>query len=320
MEVSRGQAVQIFTGAPIPPGIVAMSMQEDCESDGETVVFHERSQIGDHIRRAGSDFTKGATILRKGDFLGPASIGAAMSAGIRDLSVHQIPDIFILSTGSELLDISHELMPWKIYDSNRNALSSAVGLITEEWTSTTASDKPEVLTNRMRDVMLADIVITSGGVSVGEYDLLKEEFARWNVVQQFWGVAIKPGKPVYFGTQGRKMVFGLPGNPVSTLVTYALFVRPAILRRMGHPDPWPKPVRAVFRGSARKRAGRMEFLRGKLDQDGATNVVSEVGEQGSHQMAVMAAADCLIQFPLDAERLDDGDIVDVIRLRWGIEA
>lgn len=314
--VTKGQAVQIFTGAPIPTDIGAVSMQEDCEVAGTEVHFGEPSKPGDHIRRAGSDFRAGDTVLRKGDRLGPAQMGIAISAGVRQVGVVGIPEVSLLTSGSELLDISHELMPWKIYNSNEFSLTSAVHEIHHEWASTTASDKPEVLRKRMMDTgMTGDVVITSGGVSVGEFDLMKEEFAFWKVEERFWRVAIKPGKPVYFGTQYDKLVFGLPGNPVSALVTYLLFVRPAILKRMGHPDPWPKPMRARFDGECRKKPGRMEFLRGVLSSDGS---VREAGEQGSHQLAALAAANCLIHFPLEAEKLHAGDHVEVTPIQWGV--
>jgi len=169
----------------------------------------------------------------------------------------------------------------------------------------------------MSAAIMADVVITSGGVSVGEYDLLRDEFAFWGVEQQFWRVAIKPGMPVYFGILEDRLVFGLPGNPVSALVTYYLFARPAILKLMGHPDPWPKPLQARFEGSRHKKPGRLEFLRGTLSH--AENVVREAGEQGSHQMAGMAAANCLVHFPREASELKSGEVVEVTPLRWGIE-
>ncbi|MFI5386205.1 MAG: gephyrin-like molybdotransferase Glp [Fimbriimonadales bacterium] len=318
VQVNKGQTVRIFTGAPVPKDIAAISMQEDCETDGEWVVFKEASELGDHIRRAGGDFLRGDTVLRKGDYLGPAAVGIAISAGLKDVSVTQIPMVSMLTSGTELLGISHELMPGKIYDSNFHALTTAVGELLDEWTITTASDKPEVLRKKMLDAMQGEVVITTGGVSVGEHDLIKEEFAHWHVTERFWRVAIKPGKPVYFGTLGKKLVFGLPGNPVSALVTYYLFARPAILKMMGHPDPWPKPVSAKFEGECCKKPGRMEFLRGVLSQNGTESVARVVGEQGSHQMAAMAAANCLIHFPLEVSQLKSGDEVDVTPLIWGI--
>lgn len=318
VQVGRGQAVRIFTGAPVPKDIAAVSMQEDCETDGDFVIFKEPSELGDHIRRTGGDFQKGDTVLRTGAYMSPAAVGIAISAGFRDVSVTPNPEVSMLTSGTELVNITHELPPWKIYDSNFYALSSAVHELLDDWTITTASDKPVVLRRKMLDAMQGDIVITTGGVSVGEHDLLKEEFAHWNVKERFWRVAIKPGKPVYFGTQGDKLVFGLPGNPVSALVTYYLFAKPAILKRMGHPDPWPNPLRARFEGECRKKPGRMEFLRGVLSQEGTENVAREAGEQGSHQMAAMAASNCLIHFPLEASELHNGDEVEVTHLAWGL--
>jgi molybdopterin molybdotransferase len=316
IEVPRGSAVRIFTGAPIPKGIAAISMQEDCEADGDMVHFHEASKPGDHIRRAGGDFMKGDTILRAGAFMNPAAVGIAASGRAREVDVTLCPDVSMLTTGTELMDMSHELTPGRIYDSNLHSLSSAVDLLLKDWTVSTASDTPEVLRKRLVSALQSDIAITCGGVSVGEHDLVREELTQLGVEQHFWRVAIKPGKPVYFGALGQKLVFGLPGNPVSALVTYFLFARPAILKMMGHPDPWPKPLKARFEGEARKNPGRMEFLRGNFFGDGSKAVVR--GGQDSHMLSALASANCLIHFPLEQAELKTGDEVDVTMLNWGM--
>jgi len=218
IEVHPGETVRIFTGGPIPIGITAVSMQEDCVADGSGVTFQVSSAEGEHLRPAGDDFRKGNVVLRKGDYLGPAQIGIVISAGHREVLAYPIPMVSMLTTGRELINVRHELMPWKIYDSNFYSLSNAVGELFDDWTIATSSDKPAVLRKRMAEALQGDVVVTSGGVSVGEFDLMKEEFAHWNVMERFWQVAIKPGKPIYFGTLGERLIFGLPGNPVSALI------------------------------------------------------------------------------------------------------
>jgi molybdopterin molybdotransferase len=217
-----------------------------------------------------------------------------------------------MTTGSELFDLSLPLTPARIYDSNIFGLAAAAEDLVTDVKSYHVSDKPEKLREMTMHAMVGDVVVTSGGVSVGDHDLVKEELERWEVTRQFWKVAIKPGKPLYFGTQGQKLIFGLPGNPVSALVTFALFVRPAILKRMGHPNPWSPPCKARFNGRVTKKAGRTEFLRGHHSDDG----VRSLEGQGSHQLATLAEANCLIVFPAEAEYLEDGGSVSVIPLDW----
>lgn len=307
-----GQCVRILTGAKVPEDVAAVAMQEYCEVDGARVTFTEESREGDHIRRAATDFATGDRILSAGDWLGPAQLSVAASAGIKHVRVVDKPTVSVLTTGSELVDLSQALTPAKIYDSNTYGLLGAVDQLVPDTKAFTTTDNPEKLRKGVMQVLGAQVAITCGGVSVGDHDLVKEELARWEVEQQFWGVAIKPGKPILFGTRGENLVFGLPGNPVSALVTFALFVRPAILKMCGHPDPWPKPWKVRFNGRVTKKAGRTEFLRGQLSEDG----VRSLEGQGSHQLATLAAANCLIVFPAEAEYLEDGGAVSIIPSSW----
>ncbi|HWA83207.1 MAG TPA: gephyrin-like molybdotransferase Glp, partial [Fimbriimonadaceae bacterium] len=313
LSVPPGSAVRIFTGAPIPAGIVAVAMQEDCRETDGSVHFEEVSRLGDHIRPDGSDFAAGQLLLKKGEVMNPASIGLAVSGGHLTVKTHGRPRVTVLTTGNELVSPGDELGPGQIYNSNEGALSAALEPLSGVTRTLHVGDDLEQLKFLLPAILQdSDVVLTCGGVSVGEYDFLKEAFAACGVEQRFWQVAIKPGKPVYFGTWGRTLVFGLPGNPVSALVTFILFARPALLKMSGRQSCWPSPGSARFEGESRKKAGRTEFLRGILEG----GMVREAGEQGSHQLAALAAANCLIHFPREADRLRTGDEVAVTPLEW----
>jgi molybdopterin molybdotransferase len=297
LAVAAGQCVRIFTGAPVPADVAAVTMQEDVERAGDVVRFLEPSKPGDHIRRAGSDFRSGDALVKSGTLMTPPLAGLAISAGHLLIKCLHKPRVGLITTGDELVPAGERLLPGQIYNSNEGALSDALSTLAERTKKLHWPDNPldyffEAFAQDQ------DVVITCGGVSVGDYDFLKEEFAKAGVEQHFWGVAVKPGKPIYFGTKGRTLIFGLPGNPVSALVTF--------------PNAWPKPTRARFEGEARKKPERMEFLRGKMSADGAV----ALSGQNSHQLAALAAANCLIHFPLESSKLKSGDIVDVTPLNW----
>lgn len=315
--VRPGQCVRIMTGAPVPEGVAAVAMQEDCEVEGGAVHFQIASQPGDHIRRIGSDFEVGALLLEEGTRLGPAQCGLLFSGRVQTVAVHGRPRVRIVSTGSELMTINEPPAPGKIYDSNSFSLRQAVREMGMECESIRSSDRPSELRQSLGEALSeADVVVTSGGVSVGDFDLVRSTFASLGVEERFWRVALKPGMPVSFGVGEGRLVFGLPGNPVSSMVTFQLFVRPALLKLQGHPAPWPTPFFARFEGTARKKPGRMEFLRGRYEHDGT---VRPLDRQLSHQLSGLAGANCLIRFPIDAMELNPGDPVEVTELKWGRE-
>ncbi len=313
LNVRPGHAVRIFTGAPVPSGIVSISMQEDCEEVDGRVRFSLESKPGQHIRPAGSDFRKGETLLPEGTILDAPKLGLALSGGHSQAECRIRPRVLILTTGNELVAPGELLGPGQIYNSNSGALFEAARPLSSRTQTMNCGDDPEQLRSMMPGLLNDnDVLITCGGVSVGAHDYLKEAFASAHVTELFWSVAIKPGKPIFFGSQGKALVFGLPGNPVSALVTFFLFVRPALLKMAGSPDPWPRPFHARFEGKCSKRDGRMEFLRGILTGES----VRLVGGRDSHLISGLAAANCLIHFPLEATELRDGDVVDVTALNW----
>jgi molybdopterin molybdotransferase len=220
----------------------------------------------------------------------------------------------VLVTGNELVEPGEELGPAQIYNSNGTALASAVRAIGANVRHGCAGDDPDELVEHLRLALdESDVVITSGGVSVGQHDLVRGALQSLGVTELVWRIAIKPGKPFYFGTAGEKLVFGLPGNPVSALATYVLLCRPALLRLMGSSRADRKTY-AVVEGEASAK-NRTEFVRGKLRWEGGQVLVEAVEHQGSHMLGALATADCLIHVPAGAA-LKRGSVVEYTELRW----
>jgi molybdopterin molybdotransferase len=233
--VSKGEAARIMTGAPLPGGADAVVQLEVTKEAGDSVLIFEQVKMGKNVRPAGGDVTTGSTVLKAGTVLGPAEIGMAASLGFSALPVHRLPKVAVVLTGSELVEVGQPLGPGQIHNSNGYALRAlcqqlgiepdVLGIVADDLAAT------KTLMAKGLDY---DVLLTSGGVSVGAFDFVKEAQAELGVEQLLWGVAMKPGKPLVFGKRGSTLVFGLPGNPVSAMVSFELFVRPALLTLMGH--------------------------------------------------------------------------------------
>jgi molybdopterin molybdotransferase len=264
-----GTAARIFTGAPVPPGADAVLMQEYCEAIGEDVVINAMPHPGENIRRAGEDIQAGARILAAGTRIGAAEMGLAASVGLAELPVFRKLKVACFFTGDELVTPGTPLQPGQIYNSNRYTLSGLVnGLGCELIDLGIVPDTLEATeTTLARASQQADVVITSGGVSVGEADYVKAAVEKLGRVEM-WKVAMKPGKPLVYGRVNDADFIGLPGNPVSAFVTFCLFVRPFLLKRMGANDVLYRAfaVQADFAWS--KAGARREFLRARLQPDG----------------------------------------------------
>jgi molybdopterin molybdotransferase len=308
-----GECVRIMTGAVLPTGSNAVVMQEHAEVQQERVRIGPGHRCHQNVRDAGEDVKRGATVLRAGTRLRPAELGLLASLGFGELRVRRRPRIAFFSTGDELKSIGEQLGPGDVYDSNRYTLYGMLTRLGAEIIDMgVVSDDRNELRRGFREASeVADAVITSGGVSVGEADFVREILASLGQVS-FWKIAMKPGRPLAFGRLGEALFFGLPGNPVSVMVTFYEFVQPALRRMMGELDPTPVsiPVRCVSK--LRKRPGRTEFQRGILyrGEDGEL-LVRSTGQQGSGILTSVSQANCFIVLPDDSTGSSPDDMVEV---------
>jgi molybdopterin molybdotransferase len=303
-----------MTGGVMPAGTDSIVMQEHVEADGDRVKVGGGHKPGQHLRHAGEDLKTGQVALRRGLPLRPAEIGLIASLGIGEVSVYRRLRVAFFSTGDELRSIGTALGAGQIYDSNRYTIH---GMLTrlgcEAIDMGVVRDDPKLLEKAFGDAArCADVVITSGGVSVGEADFVKDLLERLGEVV-FWKIAMKPGRPLAYGRIGDAHFFGLPGNPVSVMVTFYQFVRDALLKLSGRDPVPPLPSFKVSCTSNLKKApGRTEFQRGVLAQDAAGNwSVRVTGEQGSGILRSMAEANCFIILPEAQGNVTAGAMVDV---------
>jgi len=314
-KVLPGTCVRLFTGSRLPHGADAVVMQEQTRVEPGTpteVLVLERVRRGENIRPQGEDVKQGTILAEPGERLTASRIALLGAAGIRRIHAGRQPVVGLLATGSELKEPAERLSPGQIYESNRLALAALVRQ---------AGGFPRVFPI-VADALAAtrfalakafrtcDVVITSGGVSVGEMDFIKQAFEQVGGALEFWKVAIRPGRPFVFGRYGRKLLFGLPGNPVSALVTFLLLARPALLRWQGAVDvSFPTRSGVLARGVANPE-GRRHFMRVRVDASGK---VRPTGAQGSHILSSLAAANGLLDVPPGAV-LAAGTSVQVVAL------
>ncbi len=311
--VGAGQAVRIMTGAEIPVGADTIVVQEVARLDGQIVTLPAGQLAGQNLRRAGEDLARGGVAVAAGTLCGPAEIGLIASLGIAEVRVTRRLRVAFFSTGDEIATIGQPLGPGQVYDSNRYTLFAALTRLGCELLDMgVIEDKPEALERAFRDAAAnADVVLTSGGVSVGEADFIRGLMDRLGEVM-FWKIDIKPGRPMAFGRIGDAWMFGLPGNPVAVLVTFYQFVKDALLAIAGVS---PLPPETLFDARAEaaiaKRPGRREFLRGLLrfGPDGCS--VAVTGAQGSGVLKSMSDANCFIVLTEAQGDVAAGDMVKV---------
>ena len=309
-----GECVRIMTGGVVPEGADTIVMQEHVKAKDGQVTIGSGHRKGQHLRRAGEDLAAGQVALRRGTPLRPAEIGLIASLGIPELSVYRRLRVAFFSTGDELVSIGTAPKEGQIYDSNRYTLHGMLKRLgCEAIDMGVVRDDPKLLESAfLQAAATADVVITSGGVSVGEADFVKELLNRLGEVV-FWKIAMKPGRPLAYGKIGNAHFFGLPGNPVSVMVTFYQFVRDALLKLAGRDPVPPLPIFSVPCTSALKKApGRTEFQRGILTQDsGGAWSVRVTGEQGSGILRSMAEANCFIILPAEQGNVAPGALVKV---------
>jgi len=310
--IQRGQAIRIMTGAPVPGGADAVIPVEDTErGDGFTLVLNPVSP-GENIRKAGEDVRKGDQVISAGDLVRPAEIGMMASVGRSFVSVYQRPLIAILCTGEELVDVDGVLEEGKIISSNSYTLAAQVkdcGAIPLQLGI--AKDQKEDIEKKLQQGLRADVIISSAGISVGDYDFVKDVLKNLGMEMVFWKVAMQPGRPLAFGTIRGKPVFGLPGNPVSSMVSFEQFVRPSLLKMMGHHQLFRPVIEAILKEEIRKKAGRRQFIRASVSLKENQYVVTTTGEQGSGILKSMVKANGLIVIPEDLEIVRAGEKVKV---------
>lgn len=313
-EVRPGQCVRIMTGAPLPAGADTVVMQEQVERAGEWIEVRGAHRRGDNVRAAGEDLRTGDLALGAGHRLLPADLGLLASLGRVEVGVARRVRVAFFSTGDELRSLGEPLDEGQIYDSNRYTLYGMLSRLGVELIDMgVVRDERAAVRRAFSDAAAAaDAVITSGGASVGEADYVKETLEALGEVR-FWRVNMKPGRPLAFGRVGGAAFFGLPGNPVSVMVTFYQFVEPALRRLMGEREPQPAPtfrVPCVVR--LRKRPGRTEFQRGILER-GPTGelTVRDTGDQGSGILCSMTRANCFIILPAEAQDIEPGTPVEV---------
>jgi len=314
--VAHGTAAKILTGAPVPPGADAIVPVEDTEERDGRVFVKQPVRAAAHVRRKGEDIRAGETILPRGTVVGPSEVSLLASFSRLSIPVVRRARVAILSTGDELVEPGGQLGPGKIYNSNGLAVAAAVMQIgAEPVILGIARDDKASLRALLVEGLHADALVTTAGVSMGDRDLVREVLQELSVRQIFWKVDIKPGRPTAFAVHGTKPVFSLPGNPVSTLLTFEQFVRPALLKMMGHKNLRRPLVRAVFQEDFARKPGRVSFLRVRLERSNGGFLAWTSGNQDTGILKTMLKADGIAVIPADWGSVGRGDLVDVQMLR-----
>jgi len=317
--IGPAEAARIMTGGVIPDGADAVQMVEQSEElSPREVIIKAKVVQGDHILKAGAEAKKGTRVLEKGSSLGPADIGVLAAVGRTYVTVYRRPTAVVVATGNELVVAGQALGPGQIRDSNTPMLAclgeeAGVKVIQAAALKDTA-ESVKVFLDKHHS---ADLLLISGGLSMGEKDFVHQVIKEEEGELLFHKVAVKPGKPVLAARRGNQLIIGLPGNPVSSLVAFQIFVHPVIRRMQGFGAATPQPVRAKLVEGISQKPGRLFFKPGKLVHEGGPLSVRPLETRGSADLVGAARADALIQVPADCERLEKGEIVDALLLDRG---
>jgi len=287
-------------------------MQEDTDKNGNGILVKDKTEVGENIRLAGEDVKEGDVVIRKGVTITPSQIGMMAVVGRSNIYVSQRPTVAILSTGDEIVELDGNPTGPCIYNSNGYMLAaqirSAGGI---PCYLGVAKDNEKDLMEKFDWALKCDIVVSSGGVSVGDYDLVKATLEKMGNEMVFWKVAMKPGKPLAFGKIGEIPIFGLPGNPVSSFVSFEQFARPAIKKMMGAKEVLPRTVQAKLTRTIHKKTGRLHFMSAVVSWDSGEYTVAPAEEQGSGVLKSTVNANGLLVFPLEKDELKSGELVTV---------
>jgi molybdopterin molybdotransferase len=310
-----GEAMAIATGGVVPAGADAVVPVERVTDHGDRVDVPDTVAAGANVRRAGGDVAAGEALLAPGTALGPAQVAALAAAGVAEVRCARRPRVAVLATGTELRPAGVPLAEGEIYESNGIMLEALLGQAGGEVERFgTVADDPEAHRDALERALGADVVVSSGGVSVGPHDLVRATGVELGVEEVFWGVAIRPGKPLSFGVRGETLVFGLPGNPVSSLVGALLFVRPALLALQGAREPRPPYRTGVLAEQVKRNAQRDDFVRARSEARDGETMLAPVSGQESHMIVRAAAADVLVHVPRGEGSIDPGERVRYLAL------
>jgi molybdopterin molybdotransferase len=311
-KIKKGEAARIMTGAVIPEGADSVIRQEDTKKNGKTVIIYSSIKKGLNIRFAGEDVQKGELVVNKGSAIRPADIGMLAALGKAFISVYQKPRVAIMSTGDELVDIETDPPLGKIINSNSYSLAAQVlecgGIPIMLGIS---KDKKIDLQKKFKTALHADVIISSGGVSVGDFDFVKNVMGEIGNAMHFWQVAMRPGKPLAFGAIESVPLFGLPGNPVSAMVSFEQFVRPSLLKMQGHKKIFRQTAKAVCDQEVQKSAGFKHFIRAVVKKEKDQYIASTTGAQGSGILKSMVIANALIVMGENETRIKKGSQVTI---------
>src|SRR6266849_9136303 len=317
--VEEGTAMRIMTGAPVPPGadtVIQVELTRSDGSDSEWVEILETVERGNNIRPAGEDMRRGQTILLRGSEIGPWEIGVLATLGWAVVPVVRRPHVAIVSTGDEVVDVSEPLQPGKIRNSNGYLLEATIRRAgAEPHRLGIALDTVESLREKFSQAIQYDLIITSGGVSVGDFDLVKNIMAEQGAIN-FWRINMRPGKPVAFGHIGSVPLLGLPGNPVSAAVTCELFGRPVIRKMLGHTRLLRPQVNVVVEDGVSDRAMRRHDVRAHVEWRNGRFIAHTTGNQGSHIMTSLLNANALVIVPEGGAEVHPGETAKAIMLDW----